>query len=60
MVIIATEGVLSLLISAVAVFLARGTRATVREVARMADRMDERADRLGYYLFSKLGPADTK
>lgn len=55
------------LVSAWVVYLSRGTRETVRQVSenvreavQILREVDARSERMGFYLFSKLGPADTK
>jgi hypothetical protein len=51
---------MGLVLTAVGVYLARGTKQTVREVADMVKEMREDSKRMNFYLFSKLGPAETK
>jgi hypothetical protein len=41
-------------------YLTRGTRESVERVSQVLDRVDQRLERMSFYLFSKLGPAETK
>ena len=49
---------LGVVVSAWALYLARGTKQSVERVARSVERVEESAERLGYYLFGKLGPLE--
>jgi hypothetical protein len=57
-VVIATEGFLSIVVSAWALYVSRGTQASVERVRQSVERGEQSFERMGFYLFRKLGPID--